>query len=211
MLTLALCRDSVSAREGRREAFEPHIQYLRRIMGTIRLAAPLAISDGARIDGGDALVASIFVLESPSFLGARELMSADPYFTSRVWETVSLFQIEQPSGPWASGSTGVTGRLYAALHEPSDQPVPGPADLKGYASELGDSLTFAGLTRFKDRLGVARAADEVGFALTLLGAASLNIANELINQAIGRLRLPWRGLVWAIPRGVGTWTADTTL
>jgi uncharacterized protein YciI len=185
MLIFAFCQDSPLAGERRKVHFAPHMEYLRSVMPSIRLAAPLATADGAVVAEGDRLIASLFVLEYPSLEAASDSMAADPYTSQDIWRCVSLFSVSAARGRWLSGSGGA-GRLYAALS--TADPVECPA-------------LFSARLRLEKSLGDATLARP-------WASASVFSADSLVD-AQSKVAAP--GQVLAIPMTAGSWPTATPL
>src|ERR1700679_336257 len=103
MSAVIYCRDSSKARSERERSYDAHIRYLGAIKDRIRFAGPLATADGARGQGDESLIGSLFVMDEPPS-EAHELMRADPYVQGGVWESVSVFQAVESFGRWTSSS-----------------------------------------------------------------------------------------------------------
>jgi uncharacterized protein YciI len=188
MLTVAFCRDSPLAREGRKQQFAPHMQHLRSVMQDIRLAAPLATADGAAISDDDRLVASVFVIESPSLESASDLMAADPYTSQDVWRCVSLFTVSDEFGQWLSapGQAAIPGRLYAALSS---------VDAAGLPYKFADTALFGARLQLERSLGNSALADP-WHSVVFFAADSLGDAQAMLSPT---------QQVWSIPMTAGSW------
>jgi uncharacterized protein YciI len=199
MLTIAFCQDSPLARKERQRQFAPHIQHLHSIMPSIRLAAPLATADGAAISDDDRLVASVFALETTTYLSAKELMSADPYCAQRTWSCVSLFTPTEQYGEWLAPSVSgksPQGGVYASFSTDHGKTPSGRIQnaLFGARLQLADSIGDPTLSRPWQ-------------SMTLLTAASLAEASSMMNSATRTEATQ----VWAIPLAVGAWPGKSNL
>jgi uncharacterized protein YciI len=196
MLTIAFCQDSPGARHQRPRYFKPHMEHLRGVMKSIRLAAPLATADGAAISDDDRLVASVFAIDLETVAAASDLMAADPYMSQRVWSSAALYVVEQQRGLWLStgGVAQPQGRMYVMFSTVANAPMEQysarqtlyGANLR-YAGSLGDS---ADSNRWQ--------AMEFFVADDLSAARSRSV--ELESKSGGQVTH-----VWAVPLAVGSW------
>jgi uncharacterized protein YciI len=192
MPTVVHCQDSSNAKSERERSYDAHIQYLRTLRDRIRFAGPLAMADGARAQGDENLVGSLFVIDEPASV-TFELMQGDPYVKSGVWDRLSVFQAVKAYGPWASGvPLKPPGRLYAALASAAGPPlVAAPAVLFG--AELEPRQMRPG------ELGSA-----IWRTVAIFSANSLEEARSiLVQDTEDRTR---QVNSWSLPIAVGTWT-----
>jgi uncharacterized protein YciI len=192
MPTVVHCQDSSKARFERERSYDAHIEYLRTIMDRIRFAGPLARADGARAQGDESLVGSLFVIDEPASV-TFELMQSDPYVKSGVWDRVSVFQALQAYGPWPSGvPQKPRGRLYAATAV-----VAGPPVVTAPAILFGADLQPRPLCPGETGSGTWR-------AVAIFSASSLDEARSLlVKDTEAHTR---QAESWALPIAVGTWT-----
>jgi hypothetical protein len=162
-------------------------------MDRIRFAGPLATADGARVQGDEHLVGSLFVIDEPASV-AFDLMQSDPYVESGVWDRVSVFQAVKSYGPWPSGMPlKPSGRLYAALASAAGAPLaPAPAVLFG--AELQPRPMRPG-----------EAGTAIWRAVAIFSASSLEEARSML---VPDTENPAGRVVdsWSLPLAVGTWT-----
>ncbi|MDB6091706.1 MAG: hypothetical protein JWN85_4490 [Gammaproteobacteria bacterium] len=204
----------MNARIERHRWFDPHIGHLRNVMDCIRIAAPLAIADGAAVHGDDNLVASVFALETRTLAVATDLMRADPYWLNGVWEGITLFDVDEAYGEWISPSqtNRVTKRLYALLAGLSEDSEPtrwrdGFVAHRDYMLQL-PTLFGARLMRGASiGAGLGQNWGAVAFVLADSLDAAKSMAAGDPNVVKGLL---WPQ-VWAIPMAVGSWTDMATL
>jgi uncharacterized protein YciI len=192
MSTVVYCQDSTKASSEREASYDAHIRYLRTLKDRIRFAGPLATADGARAQGDESVVGSLFVIDEPPSV-TYDLVQGDPYVQQGVWEGVSLFQPVRAFGPWASAQPMMPpGRLYLAL-----------------SSQGGARLVTPELALFGAELesrpmphGGVRAA--IWRAVAIFSAASLREARSMLvkssDDRAGQVA------TWALPIAVGTWT-----
>jgi len=190
MLTVIYCEDSSTAGSERERSYDSHIQYLSSIKDRIRFAGPLATADGARGQGDENLVGSLFVMDEPTSM-ARELMRADPYVLNGVWQSVSVFEAIGTFGRWTSTEAPKTaGPFYISLARRDD------ADL--VAREIA-------LFGAKLRTETAQPAITPGIAwraVAIFAAASLPEARGLVvKRSVG----DQGAQTWAVPISVGSW------
>jgi uncharacterized protein YciI len=191
MPSVVHCEDSSNARSERERSYDAHIEYLRTLRDRICFAGPLATADGARAQGDENLVGSLFVIDEPVSI-TLELMQGDPYVKSGVWRRVSVFEPVKVHGPWTSGiSVKPSGRLYAALASAAGTPlIVAPAVLFG--AEL------------LPRQMLGEVASSIWRAVAIFSASSLTEARSRLVQETGdRTRLIDS---WSLPISVGTWT-----
>jgi len=197
MPTVVHCQDSSKARSERERWYDAHIQYLRTLKDRIRFAGPLATADGARAQGDENLVGSLFVIDEPASV-TFELMQGDPYVKSGVWDRLLVFQAIKAYGPWPSGvALKPLDRLYAALAFAAGPPlVAAPAVLFG--AELEPRQMRPG------ELGSA-----IWRAVAIFSASSLDEARSmLVQDTEDRTR---QVDSWSVPIAVGTWTRPVQL
>lgn len=210
MLVLAFCQDSRAARLDRPRLLDPHLEYLRTVMSSIRLAAPLATADGAAISDDDRLMGSMFAIEAPSPAAAREIMGLDPYTKGGVWSSVALFNVAECYGEW-TGGTRYRGspRLYAAFFT-----VSVAAEDRSDDSFVAHREYMLGL-RTPSFLGGKLAADgSIGDEIDqthwkffdVFGAESLDEARSLVAGDACVVRGSLTAQVMAIPLAVGLWS-----
>jgi uncharacterized protein YciI len=186
------CQDSSKARSERERSYDAHIRYLRTLEDRILFAGPLATADGARAQGDENLVGSLFVIDEPASV-TFELMQGDPYVKSGVWDRLSVFQAVKAYGPWPSGvPLKPPGGLYAALVSRAAPPaVAAPAVLFG--AELEPRQTWS-----------AKLPSEIWRAVAIFSANTLEEARSMLVQDTedGTRRVD----CWSLPIFVGTWT-----
>jgi uncharacterized protein YciI len=192
MPTVVHCQDSSKARSERERSYDAHIQYLRTLKDRIRFAGPLATADGARAQGDENLVGSLFVIDEPASV-TFELMQGDPYVKSGVWDRLSVFHALKAHGPWPSGvPLKPQGRLYAALASRA-----APFAVAASALLFGAELE----TR---QMWPADMRSEIWRAVAIFSANTLNEARSMLVQdsedSTGRVDS------WSLPIVVGTWT-----
>jgi uncharacterized protein YciI len=192
MPTVVHCQDSSNARSGRERSYDAHIEYLRTIKDRIRFAGPLARADGARAQGDESLVGSLFVIDETASV-TFELLQSDPYVISGVWDRVTVFQALQTYGPWPCGvPQKPQGHLYAALAG-----VAGPPLVAAPAILFGADLQ-------PQELRPGEAGSGIWCAVSIFSAGSLDEARTLLvrdSEAHAR-----QVECWALPIAVGTWT-----
>ena len=210
MLVLAFCQDSRAARMDRPRLLDPHLEYLRTVMSSIRLAAPLATADGAAISDDDRLMGSIFAIEAPSPAAAREIMGLDPYTKGGVWSSVVFFNVVERYGEWTEGARyRGSPRLYAAFFT-----VSGAVETRIDDSFVAHREYMLGLST-PSFLGGKLAADgtmgdEIDQphwnSFDVFGAESLKQARSLAAGDACVARGSLTAQVMAIPLAVGLWS-----
>jgi uncharacterized protein YciI len=193
MPAVVFCQDSEKARFERERSYDAHIQYLRAIRERILFAGPLATTDGARAQGDESLVGSLFAVDESASTTA-ELMQGDPYVLNGVWDRVSVFQAAEAFGQWVvEGPSKAPGGLYAALAQRGGPPL--------IASEL--ALFGARLRPEPERKPDHRAEGTTWSAVAIFSAKSLVEARSMLARDADE---PERLMeVWALPIAVGTW------
>ncbi len=192
MPAVVYCQDSSKARSERERSYDAHIRYLSTIKDRIRFAGPLAAIDGARGQGDENLIGSLFIIDEPPSV-AQELMRADPYVQSGVWQSVAVFQAVDPFGRWISAEAPQQspGPLYASLARE------GEANLVAGEVALFGAKLRAGTTGRDLAPAVSWSAVAIFAAASLPQARSLAVRNSADAD---------RGIeTWAIPISVGTW------
>jgi len=188
MPAVIYCEDSNKARLERERSYDVHIHYLGTIKDRIRFAGPLATADGARGQGDENLIGSLFVMDEPPSV-AHALMEADPYVQNGVWQSVSVFQAVDSFGRWISTQPPQTADpLYAALAREGD------------AGLVAPEVTLFG-AKLRPRVNAVSATNWT--AAAIFAAASLLEARSMVvqNSADGD-----RGIeIWAVPISVGSW------
>jgi uncharacterized protein YciI len=204
----------MKARIERHRWFDPHIGYLGNVMDCIRIAAPLAIADGAAVQGDDNLVASVFALETPTLSAATDLMRADPYWLNGVWEGITLFDVDEAYGEWISRrqTIRVTKRLYALFSGLSNgcEPTRWREGFVAHRHYMLERPTLFG-ARLMRGASIGASLGQNWGAVAFVLADSLDAAKSVAagdpNVVKGLL---WPE-VWAIPMAVGSWTGMATL
>jgi uncharacterized protein YciI len=191
MLSVIYCKDSSKARSGRERSYDIHIRYLGTIKHRIRFGGPLATADGARGQGDENLIGSLFVIEEPPSV-ARELMQADPYVLGGVWESVSVYQTLEVFGRWTSAEAAKTvGPLYISLAR------------EGNADLLAREIALFGAKLRAETIQPAVAPATTWSAAAIFAAPSLPEARTMVAQNPADSD---RGVeTWAVPISVGTW------
>jgi uncharacterized protein YciI len=215
MLTIALCRDSATAQTQRKRWFDPHMHHLRSIMSNIRFVAPLATADGAALSGDARLVASIFVVETPTLTVARELISSDPYVRSGVWGSVDLFGVTDIYGEWTTTSprTQRSVRYYSAFgaakgcHDAA-RTNDCFVNHRRYMNELTAPALFGGKLTAAGSIGAAMDR-EAWVSIDFVAADSLSHAKSIIANDSCVMDGSWSARVMAIPLALGSWTGIT--
>jgi len=190
MLSVIYCQDASNARSKRERAYDIHIRYLGTIKDRIRFAGPLATADGARGQGDENLIGSLFIMDEPPSV-ARELMQADPYVLAGVWQGISVFQAHEVFGRWTSAEAARTdGSLYLTLARGGDA-----------------NLVAREIALFGAKLQAETQPDALPAtawsAAAIFAAPSLPAARSMLaqNPTDGD-----RGIeTWAVPISVGTW------
>jgi uncharacterized protein YciI len=210
MLVLAFCRDSRAARIDRPRLLDPHLEYLRTVMSSIRLAAPLATADGAAISDDDRLMGSMFAIEAPSPAAAREIIGLDPYTKGGVWSSVVLFNVVECYGEWTEG-TRYPGspRLYAAFFT-----VSAASEARSDDSFVAHREYMLGLRTPSFLGGKLAAVGSIGAEIDqthwnlfdVFGAESLEQARSLAAGDACVVRGSLTAQVMAIPLAVGSWS-----
>ena len=192
MPTVVHCRDSSKAKSERERSYDVHIEYLRTLKSRIRFAGPLATADGARAQGDENLVGSLFVIDEPPAV-ALDLMQSDPYVKSGVWDAVSVFQALKTYGSWLAGvPLTPMGRLYAALSRVAGSPPLVAASAVLFAAELQPQEILPG-----------KGGSSIWRACAIFSAASLNDARSMLAQDT---EYQARQIdCWSLPISVGTW------
>jgi uncharacterized protein YciI len=217
MITLAFCRDSGEARVERPRWFGPHMQHLRTVIGSIRLAAPLAIADGAGVSGGEGLVASVFAIEAPTLSAAAQVMRADPYLQGGVWERIALFNVVGGYGEWVTSSAprSVPKKLYVVFRACLDASRTPAADEgfaahRRYMSELETPAIFGAQLVAGGSLGNATGNDR-WHSVAFVAAESLERAKAIALADPSLVNQPAQPQVYALPMSVGSWTGNTNI
>jgi len=207
MLTLALCHDSSKARTERQRSFDPHMAYLRTVMGDIRFAGPLAIADGAAVSGDDRLKASVFVLELTA-PRAREVMGGDPYFTNGVWESIQLFGIDDPRIAPAT-PPGSFANMYAVFCAPAESSHQ-PPDSAAYRPHIRHATDLAATPIVEGQLSAAGALGtppdrETWRFASIITGKSLDAVQAVVDADPRVSKGDWHARTWSIPLAVGSW------
>ena len=192
MTTVVHCQDSSKARSERERSYDAHIQYLRTLKDRIRFAGPLATADGARAQGDEHLVGSLFVIDESASV-TFELMQGDPYVKSGVWDRVLVFQAVKAYGRWPTAvPLKPPDRLYTALASAAEPPLVAAPEVL-----FGAELEPRAMRRGKAGASMWR-------AVAIFSANSLEEARSLLVQDTeNRTR---QVDSWSIPIAVGTWT-----
>lgn len=191
MATVVHCVDSIKAKSERERSYDAHIQYLRAHKDRICFAGPLATADGARVQGDENLVGSLFVVDEPPSV-TLELMQGDPYVHSGVWNRMAVFLAVKTYGRWPSREPRrPPGQLYAALALDA-----GPLLAASQAVLFGAEL--------EPRPMSAGAGSSVWRTVVIFSANSLQEARSMLAQDSEG---PTRQVEsWSLPIAVGTWT-----
>jgi uncharacterized protein YciI len=191
MLTVIYCKDSSKAGAERERSYDSHIRYLGTIKDRIRFAGPLATADGARGQGDENLVGSLFVMDEPTSV-ARGLMQADPYVLSGVWQSVSVFEAIDVFGRWTSAEASKTaGPFFISLSR------------KGDADLVSREVALFGATLRTETAQPEVAPGMTWKAVAIFAAASLPEASSMVMQSsvVGDQGVE----TWAVPISVGSW------
>ena len=191
MPSVVHCQDSSKAGTERERSYDVHIRYLRTLKDRICFAGPLATADGARAQGDERLVGSLFVIDEPASV-TFGIIQDDPYIKSGVWDRVSVYQPANSYGPWPSGTPlKPSGRLYATL-----------ACGSGTILAAAPSVLFGAELQARHVLGDPASAN--WRAVAIFSGSSLEEACATLAQETGDETRQIGS--WAIPISVGTWT-----
>lgn len=84
MFYLAICRDKPGHTQLRADTREVHVAWLKTLGGALKIAGPFLDDTGAEMRG------SMLVVEAETLDAAKAMLSADPYRSVGLFETVEV-------------------------------------------------------------------------------------------------------------------------
>lgn len=222
MTTAVFCHDGPDAFRLRQDHFKAHSRHIVGQAGDLRLAAPLALSDGAAAVGDHEIAASLLVFASPEPAGPRAAVLADPYMQAGAWSGADIYSAGAPFGTWSPDPVAQRAAFSALAPEME----PRPANGRPYVV-LCEDVSSAGasdalrlehgryIARLFDRmlLGIAlQHVEPLGEppprrwgALYVFEAGSLEEAARLADEDPFARTKAWRPEAFAAPAAFGTW------
>ena len=84
MLYALICTDKPNSLAIRRAKRPQHVEYLKSLGGTLKLAGPFTEADGETMNG------SLVVIEAASLQAAKEIAARDPYAKAGLFASVEI-------------------------------------------------------------------------------------------------------------------------
>jgi uncharacterized protein YciI len=84
MLYALICTDKPNSLAIRRAKRPQHVEYLKSLGGTLKLAGPFTEADGETMNG------SLVVIEAASLQAAKEIAAGDPYAKAGLFASVEI-------------------------------------------------------------------------------------------------------------------------
>ncbi len=94
---LVICKDGPKTEPLRRKHLEGHLIYIEHNNDRYRVAGPM------RNEQDGAIVGSFFLVRGKDEKDARDFLSGDPYFSSKMYNSVEFFNIVPACGSWMKG------------------------------------------------------------------------------------------------------------
>ena len=84
MLYALICTDKPNSLAIRRAKRPQHVEYLKSLGGTLKLAGPFTEANGETMNG------SLVVIEAASLQAAKEIAAGDPYAKAGLFASVEI-------------------------------------------------------------------------------------------------------------------------
>jgi uncharacterized protein YciI len=84
MLYALICTDKPNSLAIRRAKRPQHVEYLKSLGGTLKLAGPFTEAEGETMNG------SLVVIEAASLHAAKEIAAGDPYAKAGLFASVEI-------------------------------------------------------------------------------------------------------------------------